>query len=117
LEAVFEHENFDSTIEGRDEETHTVTLVGRNPEQLARLETVPAAITSFVMLEGALTAEKVLGEYRCSRMVAHYRGGRQIPFDLGQSPEMRFRVVEEPVGSPKVTSVEFLEAHGEPGHS
>jgi len=61
-----------------------------------------------VMVEGTLTAEKVLGEYRCGRMMAHYKGGRQIPFDLGQSPEMHFRVVEEPVGSPKVTSVEFV---------
>ena len=117
LEAGFEHKDFDPTIEGRGEETHAVTLVGQNPEQLVRLETVPANITSFVMLEGNLTAEKVLGEYRCGRMVAHYKGGRQIPFDLGRSPEMRFRVVEEPVGSPKVTSVEFLEAHGDPGHS
>ena len=117
LEAVFEHEDFDPTIEGRGEETHAITLVGRNPEQLVRIDTLPAAITSFVMLEGDLTAEKVVGEYRCGRMVAHYKGGRQIPFDLGRSPEMRFRVVEEPVGIPRVTSVEFLEAHGEPGHS
>jgi hypothetical protein len=61
-----------------------------------------------VMVEGNLTAEKVVGEYRCGRMVAHYKGGRQILFDLGKSPDMRFRVVEEPVGSPKVTSVEFV---------
>ncbi len=108
LEAVFEHENFDPTIEGRGEETHALTLVGRNTEQLARIDGVPPTITSFVMVEGTLTAEKVLGEYRCGRMMAHYKGGRQIPFDLGQSPEMRFRVVEDPVGSPKVTSVEFV---------
>ena len=117
LEAVFEHENFDPTIEGRGEETHAITLVGRNTEQLVRIDGVPPTITSFVMVEGSLTAEKVVGEYRCGRIMAHYKGGRQIPFDLGQSPDMRFRVVEEPVGSPKVTSVEFLEAHGEPGHS
>jgi hypothetical protein len=108
LEAVFEHENFDPTIEGRGEETHAVTLVGQNTEQLVRIDGVPPAITSYVMAEGNLTAEKVVGEYRCGRMVAHYKGGRQIPFDLGRSPEMRFRVVEEPVGSPKVTSVEFV---------
>ncbi len=108
LEAVFEHENFDPTIEGRGEETHAITLVGQNTEQLVRIDGVPPAITSYVMAEGNLTAEKVVGEYRCGRMVAHYKGGRQIPFDLGRSPEMRFRVVEEPVGSPKVTSVEFV---------
>ncbi len=108
LEAVFEHENFDPTIEGRDEETHAIMLVGRNTEQLVRIDGVPPTITSFVLVEGNLTAEKNVGEYRCGRMVAHYRGGRQIPFDLGQSPEMRFRVVEDPVGSPKVTSVEFV---------
>jgi hypothetical protein len=108
LEAVFEHENFDPTIEGRGEETHAITLVGQNTEQLVRIDGVPPTITSFVMAEGSLTAEKVVGEYRCGSMVAHYKGGRQIPFDLGQSPEMRFRVVEEPVGSPKVTSVEFV---------
>jgi hypothetical protein len=108
LEAVFEHENFDPTIEGRDEETHAIMLVGRNTEQLVRIDGVPPTITSFVLVEGTLTAEKVVGEYRCGSMVAHYKGGRQIPFDLGQSPEMRFRVVEDPVGSPKVTSVEFV---------
>ena len=108
LEAVFEHENFDPTIEGRGEETYAITLVGRNTEQLVRIDGVPPTITSFVLVEGNLTAEKNVGEYRCGRMVAHYRGGRQIPFDLGRSPEMRFRVVEEPVGSPKVTSVEFV---------
>jgi hypothetical protein len=108
LEAVFEHENFDPTIEGRGEETHAITLVGRNTEQLVRIDGVPPTITSFVMVEGSLTAEKVVGEYRCGSIMAHYKGGRQIPFDLGRSPEMRFRVVEEPVGSPKVTSVEFV---------
>ena len=108
LEAVFEHENFDPTIEGRGGETHAITLEGRNTEQLVRIDGVPPAITSFVMVEGSLTAEKVVGEYRCGRIMAHYKGGRQIPFDLGQSPDMRFRVVEEPVGSPKVTSVEFV---------
>ena len=108
LEAVFEHESFDATIEGRGEDSHAVTLVGRNTEQLVKIDGVPPTITSFVMVEGTLTAEKVLGEYRCGRMMAHYKGGRQIPFDLGQSPEMRFRVVEDPVGSPKVTSVEFV---------
>ena len=108
LEAVFEHENFDPTIEGRGEETHAITLVGQNTEQLVRIDGVPPTITSFVLVEGNLTAEKVVGEYRCGRMVAHYKGGRQIPFDLGRSPEMRFRVVEEPVGIPKVTSVEFV---------
>src|SRR4028118_136603 len=97
LEAVFEHEDFDPTIEGRGEETHAITLVGRNPEQLVRIDTLPAAITSFVMLEGNLTAEKVVGEYRCGRMVAHYKGGRQIPFDLGRSPEMRLSLGAEPV--------------------
>jgi len=117
LEAAFEHENFDPTIEGRGEETHAITLVGRNTEQLVRIDGVPPTITSFVMVEGSLTAEKVVGEYRCGSIMAHYKGGRQIPFDLGRSPEMRFRVVEEPVGIPRVTSVEFLEAHGEPGHS
>ena len=117
LQAMFEHENFDPTIEGRGEETHAITLVGQNTEQLVRIDGVPPTITSFVLVEGNLTAEKVVGEYRCGSMVAHYKGGRQIPFDLGRSPEMRFRVVEEPVGSPKVTSVEFLEAPGEPGHS
>ena len=99
LEAVFEHANFDTTIEGRGEETHAITLVGRNPEQLVRIDTLPAAITSFVMLEGDLTAEKVVGEYRCSRMMAHYKGGRRIPFDLGQSPEMRFRWWRSPSGA------------------
>ena len=108
LEAVFEHENFDPTIEDRGEETHAITLVGRNTEQLVRIDGVPPTIKSFVMVEGGLTAEKVVGEYRCGRMVANYKGGREIPFDLDQSPEMRFRVVEEPVGSPKVTSVEFV---------
>ena len=108
LEAVFEHESLDATIEGRGEDSHAVTLVGRNTEQLVRIDGVPPTITSFVMVEGTLTAEKVLGEYRCGRMMAHYKGGRRIPFDLGQSPEMRFCVVEDPVGSPKVTSVEFV---------
>jgi hypothetical protein len=52
LEAVFEHENFDPTIEGRGEETHAITLVGQNTEQLVRIDGVPPAITSFVMVEG-----------------------------------------------------------------
>ena len=53
LEAVFEHENFDPTIEGRGEETHAITLVGRNTEQLVRIDGVPPTITSFVMVEGS----------------------------------------------------------------
>ncbi len=106
--AVFQHESFDPTIEGRGEQTHAITLRGRDVRQSFRLEAIPAVITSYVALSGKVTAEKVVGEYRCRRLEADYRGGRLIPFDLGESPDLRFQVVEEPVQSPKVTEVEFL---------
>ncbi|MDP8901063.1 MAG: hypothetical protein M3N33_07975 [Actinomycetota bacterium] len=72
LLAVFEHEDFDPTIEGRGEETHAITLAGRNPEQLFRLDTVPATITSSALLEGTLGAEKAVVEYRCTLMEASH---------------------------------------------
>jgi hypothetical protein len=39
----------------------------------------------------------VLGEYRCRRVVARYEINRQIAFDLEETPDIRFRVVEASV--------------------
>ena len=108
MAARFQHEDFDPTLDGRGEETHAITLIARDVKQKPSMDTSPGVITSSVLLRGNLTAEKVIGEYRCQRMEANHKGVKRIPFDLGRSPELRFRVVEEPVGSPKVTSVEFV---------
>ncbi len=108
VEAMFQHVDFDPTLEGRSEATHLITLVGDEVKLEDPLDDSPMGQTSTVVLRGLLTAEKALGEYRCLRMETEYRGGRRIPFNLKHSPTISFHVVEESVASPKVTAIEVL---------
>jgi hypothetical protein len=106
--AVFEHGGFAHAAREGHGEDYLIVLTGSEILQQRRLPSAPPQITSTVVLRGQLTPDKAIGEYRCTRIEAEYRGGRQIPFDLEETPEIRFRVVEDTVSNPKVTRWEYI---------
>jgi len=109
--ARFEHE--EATPDSPDSyriDLKTPTSGGRRRahppiiQQTERHSTPPGA-TSRVTLETKVDREQTPGEYRCTRVQTRGPGGSPISFE--QVPDIRFRVVEEPVERPRVVGVEF----------
>jgi hypothetical protein len=63
---------------------------------------------SHVILTGKVRRNVVPGEYRCRRVVARYERNRRVAFDLEETPDIRFRVIEASVTKPRVTHAQFL---------
>jgi len=67
----------------------------------------PLWVFSTLLLEGRVSVKAAPGEYRCEEVHAEFRDGRRVPFDPDTVPEMRFRIVETPLGSPRATQARF----------
>jgi hypothetical protein len=110
--AIFEHQGIRRALNEGTEAEHRIVLetTGGCRERWSEIEYDPSQprITT-VVLTGSVTANKALGEYRCVHLYTDYRGGRTIPFDLGEMGTVRFRIVEEPVTRPKATHWEYTD--------
>ena len=108
--ARFEHdEGVDAATAERSAERDVIVLSGGEGDikQQSGLYTTPPGATSTVLLRGRISADKSPGEYRCSRVETEYQGGRRIVFDPERAPDIRFRVVEQSVESPRVVGWEY----------
>jgi hypothetical protein len=83
-------------------DNYTIVLPGHRDQQLSTLHATEPGNRSVVLLMGKVPAGKALGEYRCTRITTKAPGGSWIPFDFALTPEIRFRLIPEPVESPKV---------------
>jgi len=109
--ATFEREVDDELDSGEGSHQARIVLIATDPrrEELKLHPTTAARETkSAAVLEDRVRANTVPREYRCRRVVGHYGPGRQIDFDLEETPDIRFRVVEAPVAKPRITGSEFL---------
>ncbi len=80
----------------------------RREEVKLQPTTAERTTKSHAILTGQLPVNTAAGEYRCRRVVARYEVNRQIAFDLEETPDIRFRVIEASVTKPRVTHAQFL---------
>ena len=80
----------------------------RREELKLQPTTTDRTTRSHAVLTGQLPVNTAPGEYRCRRVVARYEVNRQIAFDLEETPDIRFRVIEASVAKPRVTHAQFL---------
>ena len=80
----------------------------RREEVKPQPTTTDRTTKSHAILTGQLPVNTAKGEYRCRRVVARYEVNRQIAFDLEETPDIRFRVIEASVTKPRVTHAQFL---------
>jgi hypothetical protein len=111
IRARFKHESedlHDLEQRGRDPERHTIELTG-SPDQRYRITMNPATgqKSSSFLLSGDLPAGKAFGEYRCIQIATLAPGGSLMPLEFAETAEIRFRLVPEPVQSPRVVEWEF----------
>ncbi len=106
VEHAFRLRDVTARLEGPDGRTH-IELLGRQIQKVSVVDRLDGT-TSEVTLSTEVTADNMLGVYRLVNIESDYRGGRRIEFDLGDSLDVRVRVVEEPVERPNVTKAEVL---------
>jgi hypothetical protein len=86
---------------------YTITLPGQKDPQLSTIHATTPGHRSEIRLTGKAPAGKALGEYRCTQISTRAPGGSWIPFEFGRTPEIRFRLIPEPVERPRVLDWEF----------
>jgi hypothetical protein len=61
---------------------------------------------SSAELAGEVAPDTVPGEYRSEGLLIRSVGGRDVPFD--KVPDLRFLVIEEPVGTPTIRGMPII---------
>ncbi len=110
VEARFEYHTTDldtAMVQSEYPDHYTITLPGHKEPQLSTIHATTPRHRSEIRLTGKAPAGKALGEYRCTRISTRAPGGSWISFEFGRTPEIRFRLIPEPVKRPKILDWEF----------
>ena len=109
VNARFENEPSDpDSLERKRQypDDYIIELTGYRDRSTLHATTAPPP-RSVLTLTGKAPANKAFGEYQCTRIWTEAPGGSSIPFEFGLTPEIRFRLIPEPVESPKIVDWEF----------
>ncbi len=106
--ATFQREEGEHDPGGNGPNSIELTAPYIRREEVKLQPTTDRTTKSHAILTGQLPVHTAKGEYRCRRVVARYEVNRQIAFDLEETPDIRFRVIEASVTKPRVTHAQFL---------
>lgn len=94
-------------------EVRAVFVHRENPEAQIQLRGIPALEEQYgvyrfssVELATEVAPDAVPGEYRCQGLLVRSVAGREVPFE--KAPDLRFLVIEEPVGAPTVRGIPII---------
>jgi hypothetical protein len=110
VESCFEYQtmNLDiARVQSEYPDIYTISLPGHKEPQLSTIHATTPGHRSEFLLTGKAPAGKAFGEYRCTRISTRAPGGSWITFGFGRTPEIRFRLIPEPVERPRVLDWEF----------